>query len=206
MSEGLALAAGWLAGGWAVATVNLSMVALSGGRCRFFDILRRRAFKVRRNVEYESPPPLDGSCEQTLRVSHRESVKWDRKRISHESIFAISMELIGMFARRVWLRQHKFDISLSRIDYRSLGSRSRNLPASRYRPPGRHHLWQPHLFFESFSVSRGETNAITLVHANDDCEIQSTRFMQHDSSRPTLGSASFNWTRNYSARLGFPEP
>lgn len=25
-----------------------------------------------------------------------------------------------MFARRVWLRQHKFDISLSRIDYRSL--------------------------------------------------------------------------------------
>lgn len=142
---------------------------------------------------------------------HRElvigkSVKWERKRISHESIFAISMELIGMFARRVWLRQHKFDISLSRIDYRSLESRSGNLPASRYRPPGRHHLWQPHQFFESFSSLAGETHAIALAHTNDDCEIQSTRFMQRDSSRLSLGNASFNWTRNYSARLDFPDP
>lgn len=141
MSEGLALAVGWLTGGWAVATVNLSMAALSGGRCRFFDILRRRAFKVRLNVEYESPL-LDGSCEQTMRelVIGETSSGRDRKRISHESIFAISMELIGMFAQRVWLRQHKFDISLSRIDYRSLSRRSRNLPASRYRPPAHRHL------------------------------------------------------------------
>lgn len=78
MSEGLAFAVGWLAGGWAVETVNLSMAALSGGRCRFFEILRRKAFKVRRNVEYEPPaPPLDGSCKQTMRVSHRENVKWE---------------------------------------------------------------------------------------------------------------------------------
>ena len=47
-----------------MATVNLSM-DLSGGltRCRFLDILRLNALRVRRNVEYESSLLLvDESC------------------------------------------------------------------------------------------------------------------------------------------------
>lgn len=114
------------------------------------------------------------------------------------------MELIGMFARRVWLRQHKFDISLSRIDYRSLSRLVVEFTRFSVSPACPPSLMTATSIFWVIFWSRGNTLAIALAHTNGDCEIQGTRFMQRASSRPTFGgNASFNWTRNYSARLDF---